>query len=80
MAAAIRHWLVDCIVGGVAGGIIGAIVAVNIAIFGGMSRGYETTIPEMFDENLAVGVVVIAVLAAGPVAGVLVARRLRNSR
>jgi hypothetical protein len=73
-----RTWVVDILVGGLLGGVGGAIVAVNLVIFSGMSRGYETTVPQIFDENLAVGVIVIAVLAAGPVVGILLTRRLRR--
>lgn len=75
-----RRWLVDCILGAIAGAVAGAIIAVNVVIFSGMSRGYETTIPEVFDESPAVGVIVLAMLIGGPVVGVYLVRKLRGGR
>lgn len=75
-----RGWLVDLLAGGIAGGVVGAIVAVNIVIFAGIDRGYEATIPEVFRENAAVGVLAVAVLVAGPILGVLTARAIRRRR
>jgi hypothetical protein len=66
------------VAGGLIGGVVGAIVAVNFVIFSGLERGYETTIPEIFRENAIVGVMTVAILAAGPVLGVLMAHRMRG--
>lgn len=73
-----RRWLIDHILGAIAGAVAGAIIAVNIVIFSGMSRGYETTLPQVFDENPAVGMIVLAILVGGPVVGVYLARKLRS--
>jgi hypothetical protein len=75
-----RGWLVDGLVGGIVGGVIGAIVAVNVVIFAGIERGYEATIPEVFRENVVIGVLTVVVLVAGPIVGVVVARRIRGRR
>jgi len=75
-----RHWLVDCILGAFAGAVVGAVAAVNVVIFSGMSRGYETTIPQVFDESPVVGVIVLAVLVGGPVVGVYIARKRQGGR
>jgi hypothetical protein len=40
--------------------------------------GREATIPEVFKESVVAGVVTVAVLLAGPVVGVWIARRLRR--
>ncbi|NHZ70849.1 MAG: hypothetical protein GWP18_04340 [Proteobacteria bacterium] len=64
---------------GALGGLaVGAVIAVNIVIFSGIEPGYEATIPEVFSQNVAVGIVTVAVLAAGPIVGVAVALRLRG--
>lgn len=72
-----RDWLVDVLIGGLIGGIVGAIAAVNFVIFSGMERGYESTIPEIFTQSVPAGVVTVALLAAGPLVGVLLRRRRR---
>jgi hypothetical protein len=77
---ALRGWLVDVLVGGIVGGVAGAIIAVNLVIFAGIERGYEATIPEVLRENTLIGVLTIVVLAAGPILGVVVARRTRRRR
>lgn len=76
----IRGWLVDVLAGGIVGGVTGAIVAVNVVIFSGVDRGYQASLREVFDHSPILGVVVVMVLAAGPVLGVLVARRQRGRR
>ena len=76
----IHGWLVDVLVGGVVGGITGGIVAVNVVIFSGVDRGYEASLREVLDHSPILGVVVVMVLAAGPVLGVLMARRQRSRR
>ena len=58
----------------VVGALIGAIVAVNVVIFSGTDRGYETTIPELFRENVFLGIVTVAILAAGPIVGAIYGR------
>jgi uncharacterized membrane protein len=73
-------WFVDIVVGGIVGGVAGAIVAVNFIIYAGIDRGYEATIPEVFRQSVVAGVVTVAVLVAGPVVGVWIARRLRRRR
>lgn len=75
-----RGWLIDGVVGGVAGGVVGAVAAVNIVIFTGIDGGYEASLPEVFRQSPAVGVVTVLVLLAGPVFGVLGMRRLRRKR
>lgn len=75
-----RGWLVDLLVGGIVGGVVGAIVAVNFVIYVGIDRGYEASIPDVFQQNVLAGIVTVAILVAGPVAGVVVARRLRARR
>lgn len=66
--------------GGTIGGIAGAIAAVNLVIFAGVEGGYEATIPEVFRESTSLGVLTIALLAAGPILGVVIARAIRRQR
>jgi hypothetical protein len=73
-------WFVDVVAGGIVGGVAGAIVAVNFVIYSGIERGYEATIPEVFRESVVAGIITVAVLAAGPVVGVWIARRRRRRR
>jgi len=73
-------WFVDIVAGGIVGGVAGAIVAVNLVIYAGIDRGYEATIAEVFRQSVVVGVFTVAVLVAGPVVGVWIARRLRRRR
>lgn len=80
MDASRRGWLRDIAFGGFIGGVVGAIAAVNLVIFAGIDRGYEATIPEVFEESPLVGFVTVVILVAGPVLGVLVARRARRNR
>jgi uncharacterized protein YqgC (DUF456 family) len=75
-----RAWLSDLLVGGLVGTVVGAIAAVNVIIYAGIDRGYEASIRQVFRQSTIVGVVTVLVFAAGPVAGVLVARRLRRRR
>lgn len=75
-----RGWLVDILVGGALGVIVGAIVAVNVVIYAGIEGGYEASIADVFRQNRLVGAVTVAILGAGPIFGVLVARRLRRRR
>jgi hypothetical protein len=75
-----KSWLIDLVVGGFAGGVVGAVVAVSVVIYTGIDRGYEATIPEVFRESVLTGLVVVAILVAGPLIGVLTARRVRRQR
>ena len=59
---------------------MGAIVAVNLVIYSGIEDGYEASLPEVFSENLFVGLATVGVLCAGPIVGVIVARRQRSKR
>jgi uncharacterized membrane protein len=79
MRASTRQWIVDGLVGGAIGAVIGAIVVVNFVITVGIDAGYEASIPEIFRESAVAGVVTVLILVAGPVLGVLVARRLRRA-
>jgi hypothetical protein len=79
-APAKSGWFVDIVAGGIVGGVAGAIVAVNFVIYAGIERGYEATIPELFRQSVVAGVITVAVLVAGPVVGVWIARRLRRRR
>jgi len=75
-----RGWLVDILAGGAIGGAVGAIVAVNFVIFSGIEDGYEASIPAVFRQNVLIGLVTVAVLLAGPLLGVVMARRQRKKR
>lgn len=70
-----RRRVVRVVFGALVGFIVGAIVAVNFVIAVGFDTGYESTIPEVFDQNLLVGMVTVLILAAGPVLGVIIAMR-----
>ncbi|MCI0678975.1 MAG: hypothetical protein L0Z63_08025, partial [Actinobacteria bacterium] len=77
---AMRHrWLIDVVTGGLGGALAAVIVVVNLVIFTGTGRGYETTIPDLMDENPFLGVIVLCILAAGPILGVWVMRRRRRT-
>lgn len=75
-----RDWLVDTVVGGAVGAVVGGVVAVNLVIFSGLDRGYESGLRDIFDRSILLGLVVMAVLVAGPVLGLLVARKQRAKR
>ena len=75
-----RGWLIDLVVGAMAGGVIGAIAAVNLVIYAGPEEGYEASPGRVFEHSLVLGLVVVAVLAGGPILGVVLARRLRGQR
>lgn len=80
MSPAIKAWVADVVVGGLTGLVIGAIVAVNVVIASGVEGGYEASIGDVFDHSPVMGVIVIAIVLAGPAAGVTVARRIRRRR
>jgi hypothetical protein len=46
----------------------------------GIEGGYEASIPDVFRQNLLAGIVTVVILAAGPVLGVAIARRMRRTR
>ena len=80
MQSRLRAWLTDLIVGGLVGGIVGAIAAVNVVIYAGIDRGYEASIREVFRQSILVGIVTVLVFLAGPVADVIVARKVRRRK
>jgi hypothetical protein len=51
---------------------------VNLIITVGI--GYDVSLPQVFRENLLVGIVTTAILISGPIAGVALMRRLRRQR
>lgn len=68
----------DSVAGGLVGGLVGAVVAVNFIITIGI--GYDVSLVEVFRENVLAGIVTTAILAAGPIVGVTMARRIRRKR
>jgi NhaP-type Na+/H+ or K+/H+ antiporter len=73
-----RQKTIDLVLGMALGGLIGAIVAVNLIITVGI--GYDVSLPQVFRENLLVGIITTVILISGPVAGVALMRRLRRQR
>lgn len=74
-----RDQVLDVVVGLLVGGVVGGIAAVNVVIFfSGLPSGYESTLPEVFRQNFALGLVVVGLLMAGPLAGVWLMRRRRS--
>jgi hypothetical protein len=71
------EWLIDVLAGVLVGGVVGGIIAVNLVIYSGLERGYQTTLPEVFEANVVLGIIVVTVLIVFPVLGVLMARRRR---
>lgn len=67
----------DLAVGGIGGVLVAVIVAVNFVIFIGVERGYESSLAEVFEHSLVAGIVTVMILVAGPIVGVLAARRRR---
>lgn len=80
MRSEVRSWLVDILIGGLAGGLFGIVVATNLAIYLGVEGGYEADLADVFSHNPLVGVLVVCMLALGPVAGVIIVRALRRQR
>ncbi len=66
------------VAGGVVGAIVGAIVAVNVVIYAGPDTGYQSSIGDVFEHDVFVGFLTVTVLLAGPVTGVVIARRRRK--
>lgn len=75
-----KHLWFDVLAGGLVGMVVGAIVSVNIVIYSGVEDGYQATPSEVFSHSPVFGVLAVLALIAGPVAGVLVARRQRRNR
>lgn len=65
-------------IGAIVGFAVGAIIAVNVVITAGVDQGYQASLPEIFDESLILGIVIVSILAAGPVLGVIIANRLQR--
>lgn len=59
----------ETVIGAIRGLVVGAIIAINLVITAGVGRGYEASLIEVFEENA---------LVAGPVVGLIVARRIRR--
>ena len=68
----------NALIGAVLGFVVGAIIAVNIVITAGVDQGYQASLPEIFEESIVLGTVTVAILASGPVLGVIVAHHLQN--
>jgi hypothetical protein len=65
------------VVGALVGLVAGAIASINVVIFAGIEDGYEASVGEVFEQNALVGVIAALVLVAGPIAGIIVALRVR---
>lgn len=76
----VKGWLPDVVVGGLTGGIVGTVAAINFVIYTGIQQGYEASLVEVFQHSLIAGIVTVMILVAGPVLGVVTARRLRRKR
>ncbi len=72
-----QGWFFDLTVGASIGAIVGAIAAVNIVIFGGIDRGYEAGLSEVFEQNPLVGGLAAIAFATGTIGGVVIMRRQR---
>jgi hypothetical protein len=75
-----RGWVIDVVLGGSIGGVIGAIAAVNVVIYSGIEGGYQATLPEVFRQNLVVGLLTVAILVGTPALAVVFARRVRRGQ
>lgn len=75
-----RSRLVGIAIGAAVGGIAGLIVAVNLVITFGPDQGYESSIGEVFEHNVVLGLVVVGIVVAGPLTGILMARRMQQSQ
>lgn len=75
-----RGWLVDLVVGGLGGLVVAWIVAVNLVIYLGVESGYQAGPGDVFKHSWILGIVVVAVLVAGPVLAVTYMRRQRRQR
>lgn len=75
-----RGWLVDLVVGVLGGLVVAWIVAVNLVIYLGVQGGYQAGPGDVFGRSVVLGIVVTAVIAAGPALGVMYMRRQRRQR
>ena len=50
----------------------------SLIIFAGTERGYEASLSEVFADNVVVGIGAVALLVAGPIVGIVAARRIRT--
>jgi hypothetical protein len=75
----VRKWITDLVVGGGLGAVAAAIAAVNLILVWGVDQGYEASLRDVFDNSLLLGVLVVALLVAGPLTGLLIARRRRSA-
>jgi uncharacterized membrane protein YccC len=66
------------VIGAILGFAVGAIIAVNVVITAGVDQGYQASLPEIFEENVFLGIMTVLILAAGPVLGVIIAHRLQR--
>ncbi len=80
MTRSMRDWLADVLVGGFAGAVVGGLLAVNLVIFSGNEQGYEASLGEVFEQSPLLGIAVVTLWIAGPVLGVIGARRQRRRR
>lgn len=75
-----RGWLVDLVVGGLGGLVVAWIVAVNLVIYLGVEGGYQAGPGDVFEHSWILGIVVVAIVVAGPVLAVIYMRRQRRQR
>lgn len=62
------------VIGAAAGAVVGLIVAVNLVITFGPDQGYESSVGQVFDHSTVLGLAAVAVVVAGPVVGMMIAR------
>ncbi len=72
--------LAGIVVGATIGLVVGLIVAVNLVIYLGPDQGYESNIAEVFEHSTVLGLAVVAVVVAGPIFGIAMARRMQHQR
>lgn len=75
-----REWLVDLGVGGLGGLLVAWIVAVNLVIYLGVEGGYQAGPGDVFEHSWVLGIIVVAIVLAGPALGVTYMRRQRRQR
>lgn len=75
-----RGWFVDLAAGGLGGLVIAWIVAVNLVIYLGVEGGYRAGPGDVFGHSAVLGIVVVAIVLAGPALGVTYMRRQRRQR
>lgn len=70
----------DLVLGGLGGLVVAWIVAVNLVIYLGVEGGYQAGPGDVFEHSLMLGIVVVAIVVAGPVLAVTYMRRQRRQR